>query len=74
MTSVAPSGTITLVVTSEVFELGRLFTTWPELRSGWTSIRIIPSLDTNGRNRSRVPVLRNCTCCTVLVRFCVSVW
>ena len=74
MTSVAPSGTITLVVSSAVCWLGMLLVTEPELRSGWISIRTIPSSETNGRSRSRVPVFRNWTCWIVLVKFWDSVW
>ena len=72
MTSVAPSGTITLVVSSAVVALGRPVTgsTIPWLRSGWISIRTMPSLETNGRNRSSVPVFRNWTSWVVLVKFC----
>ena len=74
MTSVAPSGTMTLVVSSAVCWLGMLLVTEPELRSGWISIRIIPSSEMNGRIRSSVPVFRNWTCWIVLVKFCENVW
>ena len=74
MTSVAPSGTITLVVSSAVCWLGMLLVTEPELRSGWISIRTIPSSEMNGRIRSSVPVFRNWTCWIVLVKFWENVW
>ena len=74
MTSVEPSGTITFVVNSAVCWLGMLFVAEPELRSGWISIRTMPSSETNGRSRNRVPVLRNWTCWIVLVKFWESVW
>ena len=44
-----------MVVNSAVVWLGMLLTTEPELRSGWISIRTMPSSETNGRSRSSVP-------------------
>ncbi len=74
MTSVAPLGTMTLVVILAVLVWGTpLASIRPVERSGWISIRIIPSSEMNGRSLSRVPVLRNWICWTVLVRFVTRV-
>ena len=67
ITMVAPLGTSTLVVTSVVLVWGMLLMTCPLLRSGWTSIRTMPSLEMNGRTRRSVPTGRKSTCWTVLV-------
>ena len=73
MTIVAPSGTITLVVTSEVFELGTLFDHGAGRLFGVDLHPDHPVVRDERAEPSRVPVFRNCICCTVLVRFWVSV-
>ena len=74
MITVRPSGTMTFVVTSVTSLLGSVkpptSVTVPVEDSGWTSMRIMPSLEMNGRSRNCVPVSRKATAWVVLVRFC----
>ncbi len=67
MTTVQPSRTMMFVVTCVRFLLGKvkppLTFTSPSESSGWTSMRIRPSLEMNGRSRSWVPMSRNSTLC-----------